>query len=97
MDKLYCLALVHRRDVRSLRDLRSEHLPMLRNVLQRGAEAIKDTYGVPQEHLRVFMHYLPSYFHLHVHFVHVAKEATFGMATGAIRRADCGRITSLGP
>lgn len=84
MDKLYCIALVQQRGIRSLRDLRPEHLPMLRNVLDKGAAAITDKYGVPAEHLRVFVHYLPSYFHLHVHFMHMGKEATFGMATGAL-------------
>eukprot|EP00892_Ulva_mutabilis_P005212 jgi/Ulvmu1/3062/UM015_0102.1 len=82
VDKLYCIALVHPRGIRSIRDLRPEHLPLLRNVLARGSDAIREQYGVPHEHLRVFVHYLPSYFHLHVHFMHMGKEATFGMATG---------------
>ena len=33
---LYCLGLCHRRDVRSLRDLRGEHLPMLRAMAETG-------------------------------------------------------------
>lgn len=85
VDKLYCLAIVHARNVRSLRDLRAEHLPLLRNILAKGSKAIQDEYGVPPAHLRAFVHYLPSYFHLHVHFMHMSKEATFGMATGALR------------
>lgn len=88
VDKLYCIAIVHARNIRSLRDLRAEHLPLLRNILLQGAKAIEDAYGVPATHLRTFVHYLPSYFHLHVHFMHMGKEATFGMATGALC-TDC--------
>lgn len=82
VDKLHCVALVHKRGICTLRDLRPEHLPLLRNVLHRGAEAIREAYGVPAAQLRAFVHYLPSYYHLHVHFMHMGKEATFGMVTG---------------
>ena len=73
---LYCLAIAHRKDVRSLRDLRAEHLPMLRNLLNGGTRAIEAKYGVPRHKLRVFVHYQPSYYHFHVHYAHV--EATAG-------------------
>lgn len=89
VDKLYCIALVHKRGIRSLRDLRPEHLPLLRNVLHKGAQAIQEAYGVPAAQLRAFVHYLPSYYHLHVHFMHMGKEATFGMVTGAPARDGC--------
>lgn len=36
LDDLYLIALVHRREVKSLRDLTAEHLPLLRNILQEG-------------------------------------------------------------
>ncbi|XP_008945765.1 PREDICTED: m7GpppX diphosphatase, partial [Merops nubicus] len=36
LDDLYLIALVRRRDVKSLRDLTAEHLQLLRNVLQEG-------------------------------------------------------------
>ena len=51
-NELYCLGLCHRRDVRSLRDLRGEHLPMLRAMLRKGREIAAETYGVPTESLR---------------------------------------------
>lgn len=38
---LYCLGLCHRRDVRSLRDLRGEHLPMLRAMAETCRRVIK--------------------------------------------------------
>lgn len=36
VDDLYLIAIVHHRGVRSLRGLTSEHLPLLRNVFQKG-------------------------------------------------------------
>lgn len=36
MDALYLQALVHRRDILSLRDLDQSHLPLLKNILEKG-------------------------------------------------------------
>ena len=82
MEALYCLAIVHRKDLRSLRDLRAEHVPLLRNVYAKGCAAIQERFGVPASKLRCYMHYPPSYYHLHVHFVHANHDASFGMAVG---------------
>jgi m7GpppX diphosphatase len=32
--------------------------------------ASQERFGVGEEQLRVFVHYQPSYYHFHVHFVH---------------------------
>jgi m7GpppX diphosphatase len=79
-DKLYCVAIVHRRSLRTIRDLRARDAILLKNVLKQGRKALEERYGVPPDKLRVFLHYLPSYFHLHVHFMHMGMEPTFGMA-----------------
>ena len=34
-------------------------------------EAIEKRYGVTSSSVRVYFHYVPSYYHLHVHFTHV--------------------------
>ncbi|XP_074177317.1 m7GpppX diphosphatase isoform X3 [Rhinolophus sinicus] len=75
LDDLYLIAICHRRGIRSLRDLTAEHLPLLRNILQEGQEAILQRYQVPADRLRVYLHYLPSYYHLHVHFTALGFEA----------------------
>ncbi|XP_033717707.1 CMP-N-acetylneuraminate-beta-galactosamide-alpha-2,3-sialyltransferase 4 isoform X1 [Tursiops truncatus] len=55
LDDLYLIAICHRRDIKSLRDLTPEHLPLLRNILQEGqvARGSRDDSS-PQEpwHLR---------------------------------------------
>ncbi|XP_054453942.1 m7GpppX diphosphatase [Anoplopoma fimbria] len=75
VDDLYLIAIVHQRDIRSLRDLTSEHLPLLQNIFQKGKEAILQRYNLPASKLRVYLHYQPSYYHLHVHFTKLGYEA----------------------
>ncbi|NWZ13068.1 DCPS diphosphatase, partial [Agelaius phoeniceus] len=75
LDDLYLIALVHRREIKSLRDLTAEHLPLLRNVLQEGKEAIGKRFGVSSSQLRIYLHYQPSYYHLHVHFTALGYDA----------------------
>lgn len=38
---------------------------------EEGYKAIESKYGVPQHKLQAYFHYLPTYWLLHVHFVHV--------------------------
>lgn len=40
VDDLYLIAIVNKRNIRSLRDLTSEHLPLLKNVFQKGQVAV---------------------------------------------------------
>nr|XP_004665527.1 m7GpppX diphosphatase [Jaculus jaculus] len=75
LDDLYLIAICHRRGIRSIRDLTTEHLPLLRNILHQGQEAILQRYQVAGDRLRIYLHYLPSYYHLHVHFTALGFEA----------------------
>ena len=65
-----------------MRDLNTEALPLLRNVLTKGCAAILDRFGVPASSLKVYLHYHPSYYHLHVHFVHASMDASAGLSAG---------------
>jgi m7GpppX diphosphatase len=64
---LYCLAIA-RAPITSIRELRGEHLPLLRSIRDEGFKAIERTYGVHAHELRVFLHYQPQFYQLHVHF-----------------------------
>ncbi|XP_025057057.1 m7GpppX diphosphatase isoform X2 [Alligator sinensis] len=75
LDDLYLIAISHRREIKSLRDLTSEHLPLLKNILQEGKEAILKRFGVAGTQLRIYLHYQPSYYHLHVHFSALSYDA----------------------
>ncbi|XP_076057891.1 decapping enzyme, scavenger [Oratosquilla oratoria] len=75
LEDLYLQAIVHPRNIRSIRDLRGHHLPLLRNIRDNGTRAVIYKYGIPAHKLRVYFHYQPSFYHLHVHFSALTFEA----------------------
>lgn len=75
VENLYLVAIVHDRSLRSIRDLRQQHLGLLQNIQDKGALAIENKYNVSEEKLRIFFHYQPSYYHLHVHFTHLNYDS----------------------
>ncbi|KAJ2726837.1 hypothetical protein GGI07_000348 [Coemansia sp. Benny D115] len=85
-DNMYLVAIVHRRDIKSLRDLTPEHLPLLKNIREKSAAAAR-VYGVPPEQLRLYIHYQPSYYHFHVHITNVNFEGK-GMLAGRAHLLD---------
>ncbi|KUF76954.1 m7GpppX diphosphatase [Phytophthora nicotianae] len=94
LESLYCLAIVHDRSLRSLRDLTGTHLKLLHNIryiphvfcfLIANADNLKLTICLRLETLvcssiRMYFHYQPTYYHLHVHFSHV--KMTLGTFSG---------------
>lgn len=66
--ELHVLAICHRRDIRSLRDLDDKHIPLLKNILVNGTNAIKNKYCNQSGQLRSYIHYHPTFYHFHVHF-----------------------------
>ncbi|KAM9298882.1 m7GpppX diphosphatase [Gastrophryne carolinensis] len=75
VEDLYLIAICHQRGIKSLRDLTADHLPLLRNILQEGQAAILKRYGLRGNQLRIYLHYQPSYYHLHVHFTALGHDA----------------------
>lgn len=78
LESLYCLAIVHDRSLRSLRDLTGSHLKLLRNIRNASLEVLGDKFGAKASSIRMYLHYQPTYYHLHVHFSHVKMtQGTF--------------------
>lgn len=75
VENMYCLAIVKRRDIYSIRDLNQSHLPMLRNLQETCLATIKEKFGIPRSLVRVYFHYQPAYYHLHIHFAHLRYQA----------------------
>ncbi|CAK4198095.1 unnamed protein product [Aphanomyces euteiches] len=80
VENLYCLALVMDKSIRSVRDLRAEHLALLRNLRDKSLALICEKYNVAKSSIRCFVHYQPSYYHFHVHFTHL--KVPFGIFVG---------------
>ncbi len=81
---IYLLAICKDASIRSIRDLCNEdHLALLKGI----QAAIRDI--VPQKYpdfslhkLRCFIHYQPTYYHFHVHIVHVDMTDGVGALVG---------------
>lgn len=76
---LHCTALVNDRSLHSLRDLNSDHIPLLENLLINGTKAIVKKYGFKENQVRMYFHYPPSHYHLHCHFT--ANTVSHGCLT----------------
>lgn len=82
-ESLHLLGLVERMDIWSLRDLRKKHIPWLRHMRAKLIEATINTYtDLEEDQLKLYVHYQPTYYHFHIHIVHVQLEAGTTQATG---------------
>lgn len=75
VETFYSIAIAHRLNIKSLRSLAAEHLPLLKNIQSKGAAAIYEKFGLDETQLRVYIHYQPSFYHFHVHFTFLKHEA----------------------
>lgn len=64
------LAIASEPGLRSLRDLRGRHVPMLRRMLLLSKGKIHAETGVQPEEIMAYVHYPPSVYQLHVHFAY---------------------------
>lgn len=62
------LAVATDTGLRTLRDLRGHHIPMLAQLYRQACQRIKIDTGVDPEQVMAFIHYPPSVYQLHVHF-----------------------------
>lgn len=67
MDDLRILILVKRRDLHSMRDLRDCHLPLLKEIVSQSRLLMKSKFDQELHNFRLYVHYLPQFFHFHVH------------------------------
>jgi len=83
LDKLYLLAISRpEMGIRSLRDIRGEHIPLLEEIRKVGVRAASE-YGLKGEgRLRMLVHYQPSYYYFHVHILNSNYHGLPGMNVG---------------
>jgi len=72
IDKLHILCLPTDVTLRSIRSLTAEHIELLEHMKKVTVETIKNKYGLDECYLKMFFHYEPSTYHLHIHFVNTA-------------------------
>lgn len=68
---LYLVAIVQRADLASIRDLTGGHVQYLESMYRELQQKVHLRYGLAPDQLRFFVHYQPSYYHLHIHIVNI--------------------------
>ena len=62
------LAMIADTSLRTLRDLRGEHVPMLQLLHTQACQKIFEEYGIEAGQVLAYVHYPPSVYQLHIHF-----------------------------
>lgn len=73
-DKMHLLCLPIDITLRSIRSLTSAHIPLLEHMKITTLNIIKHKYDVDEHYVKMFFHYEPSTYHLHIHFVNIAHH-----------------------
>jgi m7GpppX diphosphatase len=73
---LNCLALPYQDNLKCLRDLSEDNLELLEKFYYKGREALAKQFDVPVDKIRSFIHYPPTFYYLHVHYLHVDFESS---------------------
>lgn len=74
VDKLHILCMPTDTILRSIRSLTAAHIPLLEHMKRETIRVIKQKYDLDENQLKMFFHYEPSTYHLHIHFVNVSHH-----------------------
>jgi m7GpppX diphosphatase len=61
ISSLYLVVLVQDRTIRSLRDLKKSHIPLLKSIHAQAEKVVSQKWGLGPGSLRMYVHYQPSY------------------------------------
>ena len=76
-DDLYFLAIIKNRHIKSIRDLTGNDIPLLEDMAKKIPQFAKQKYGINEKFLRMYFHYKPSTWHLHLHINNINSSKTF--------------------
>ncbi|KAH7929273.1 scavenger mRNA decapping enzyme [Leucogyrophana mollusca] len=85
---LYLVALARDPALRSLRDLRAPHVPLLEAIRAEAHRVVWERWGLERGGVRLYVHYQPSYYRFHVHVVHASQAGLMGMTVGQAHLLD---------
>lgn len=77
VDKLHILCMPTDTSLRCIRSLTNSHIPLLEHMKRETLRVIREVYHLDECHLKMFFHYEPSTYHLHIHFVNTAFYEAF--------------------
>jgi m7GpppX diphosphatase len=67
MENMYYLIIFKDKNLRSIRDLNTLHLPLLNKAKEISINKIKELHNINATQLRLYFHYHPSFWQLHLH------------------------------
>ena len=65
----HLLAFPKDKNIKSIRDLNTDHIPLLKNMVKKSKEYIKKNYSFEEDEIEAHFHYPPTVLLLHIHFV----------------------------
>jgi len=68
-NNLHVLGIFKDKRLKSIRDLRNEHIEILEESIKNGKNIIKDKYNFDINNLIIYFHYHPTVWQLHIHFI----------------------------
>ena len=71
---LHILCLPLDKTLRCLRSLEGKHIELLKYMKNKTIKIIKEIYDIDETQLKIFLHYEPSTYHLHIHFINTEHK-----------------------
>lgn len=71
--QMYLLAFPISKTLHSLRDLNNTHIDLLKKMKTTTLGIIKSMFGFDHDAIKMYIHYMPSTYHLHIHFVPISN------------------------
>ncbi len=77
--------------IKSIRDLTQKELPLLEELYVEGKKIISKKYNCKEEEIKAFLHYPPSFYYLHVHYLSV-NDPNLTISSSVNRAIDLNEI-----
>jgi len=74
LTKMHVLVFAIDTSLHSLRDLTGKHVELLKYIKIKALSTIKESYDLDESMIKMYVHYSPTYYHLHIHFAAVSNN-----------------------
>lgn len=68
LNNLHLLSIIKDKQIKSIRDLTSDNIKLLEEIKKTTLDLIKRNYGLNPCDIKIYLHYSPSTYQLHIHF-----------------------------
>lgn len=75
LDQIHVLGILTDKTINTIRDLTFTHVKSLKKIKDIGLEKIESKYFIDKSSIKMFIHYTPSAFQLHIHFTNTNNNS----------------------